>query len=494
MLNSTVNLNTVPNCPKSLYVCAHMLRTLKTYFLFSFCLLVLLFIKPGCANIVPPEGGPRDSLPPVLIKALPADSMVKFTGQKIILSFNEYIQLDAAKLSNIIVSPLPEKQPLITGKLENITVKLRDSLQPNTTYSINFGDAIKDVNEGNPYRNYTYVFSTGDSLSIGTITGRVQLAETGAIDSTLIATLYTNTADSAVKKLKPLYYTRLNGKGNFEFHFLPDGVYNLFILPNDFTRKYDDSTKMFAFTDSVVVVSNGSTAPLTLYAFEAVKREEPSRPATTISDNKKPAKDTVKKITYTTSLKQNEQSLLEPLRFTFDKKVTVWDSAKISLCDTNYNKLIGYSIEPDSSGKIFSLKRIWKQEEYYTLLLDRYAFADSNGTPLRKTDTLHFNTKSERDYGSIRLRFKNIDTTRHPVLQLYSGLEMVEAAPLTSYEFFRVLFEPGDYELRILYDTNQNGKWDSGNYLTKQQPEIVEKINQQINIKTNWENEVNINL
>lgn len=458
------------------------------------CSLALFFIEPGCANIVPPEGGPRDSLPPVLVKALPTDSMVQFSGQKIVLTFDEYIQLDAAKLSSIIVSPLPEKQPLITGKLENITIKLRDSLQPNTTYSINFGDAIKDVNEGNPYRNYTYVFSTGDSLSTGTIAGKVQLAETGAVDSTLIATLYTNTTDSAVKKMKPLYYTRLNGNGDFEFHFLPDGVYNLFILPNDYSKKYDDSTKMFAFTDSPVVITKGNTGPLTLYAFEAVKREEPARPAATVSESKKPLKDTVKKITFTNSLQQNEQSLLKPLKLSFDKKVTTWDSAKIRLCDTNYNALNGYTLQWDSTGKIFSLIRKWKQDEYYALLLDRYAFADSNGTPLRKTDTLRFNTKSERDYGSIRLRFKNIDTSRHPVLQIFSGLEMLETSPLTGYEFFRLLYEPGDYELRILYDTNQNGKWDPGNYMIKQQPEIVERIREKINIKTNWENEVNINL
>lgn len=471
-----------------------MRSSLNTYFVFFLFFLALFFMGPGCANIIPPEGGPRDSLPPVLVKAMPQDSMVQFSGQKITLTFNEYIQLDANKLSNIIVSPLPEKQPLFTGKLENVTVKLRDSLQPNTTYSIDFGDAIKDVNEGNPYHNYTYVFSTGSTLSTGTITGSVQLAETGAIDSTLIATLYTNLADSAVKKLKPQYYTRINGKGNFEFRFLSDGVYNLFILPNDFTRKYDDSTKMFAFTDSPVVVANGITEPLKLYAFEAVKREVPAKPATPITDNKKSLKDTVKKISYKTSLQQNQQSLLLPLQLAFDKQVAKWDSSKISLCDTNYNSLNGYALNLDSTGKIFSLTRNWKQDEHYVLLLDRYAFADSTGIPLRQSDTLRFNTKSERDYGSIRLRFKNLDTARHPVLQIFSGVEMIEASALTSYEFFRILYEPGDYQLRILYDTNQNGKWDPGNYQTRQQPEIVESLNQQINIKKNWENEVNINL
>ncbi len=457
--------------------------------------MILFFSGYGCANIIPPEGGPRDSLPPILLKALPKDSMLLFTGQKIVLTFNEYIQLDAAKLSNIIVSPYPEKQPSFTGKLENVTIRLRDTLQPHTTYSINFGDAIKDVNEGNPYRNFTYVFSTDSMLATGTIQGNVQLAETGSIDSTLIATLYANLTDTAIQKLKPLYYTRLNGKGAFEFQFLPDGIYNLFIVPNDYSKKYDDSTKLFAFADSPIVVKNGSSTPQNLYAFEAVKREDQRQPtAPPVVDNRRRNIDTVKKISFTTTLQQKEQSLLKPFQLTFDKKVTSWDSSKIVLCDTNFHPLTGYQIVQDSTGKIFTFNKAWRPEEYFALVIDRYAFADSVGTPLRNTDTLRFKIKSEAAYGSIRLRFKNLDTTRHPVMQIFGGTELLESVPLSGYEFYRKLFDPGEYSLRILYDSNKNGIWDPGNYQLKLQPEITEKINDKINIKSNWDNEVNINL
>lgn len=472
-----------------------MQSVLKLYFIFGICVVAVLFSGYGCANIIPPEGGPRDSLPPVLVKALPKDSMLAFTGQKIILSFNEYIQLDAAKLGNIIVSPNPEKQPLFTGKLENVTVKLRDSLQPHTTYSINFGDAIKDVNEGNPYKNFTYVFSTDSTLSTGTIQGSVQLSESGGIDTTLIATLYSNLSDTAVQKLKPLYYTRLNGKGEFTFQFLPDGQYNLFIVPNDYSKKYDDSTKMFAFADSQIVIQNGNAKPQVLFAYEAVKREELKQPsATAATDNRRRNIDTVEKITYTSSIQQKEQSLLKPLVFTFDKKVTTWDTSKIVLCDTNFHPLAGYQIVQDSTGKKFTLNKTWRPDEYFALVIDRYAFADSLGTPLRKTDTLHFKIKSEAAYGSIRLRFKNLDTARHPVMQIFGGTELLESVPLMGSEFYRKLFDPGEYNLRILYDTNKNGIWDPGNYILKQQPEITEKLNDKITIKSNWDNEVNINL
>jgi hypothetical protein len=116
------------------------------------------------------------------------------------------VQLDNNLNDQLIISPNPERIPVIEGKLRNVTIKLKDSLKPNTTYSINFGNALKDVNENNVLRNFTYVFSTGDKLADGMITGKVTLAETGDADSTLLVLLHVNTNDSAIKKLKSDYY------------------------------------------------------------------------------------------------------------------------------------------------------------------------------------------------------------------------------------------------------------------------------------------------
>ncbi|MBO9573387.1 MAG: Ig-like domain-containing protein, partial [Chitinophagaceae bacterium] len=110
-------------------------------------------IPTGCANIVPPLGGPKDTLPPVLVNVNPADSTLGFTGKKIILNFNEYVQLENIQ-KNLIVTPTPKVNPTIEQKLKTITITLRDTLEENTTYTIDFGRAIKDLNEGNPYPNY----------------------------------------------------------------------------------------------------------------------------------------------------------------------------------------------------------------------------------------------------------------------------------------------------------------------------------------------------
>src|SRR6478752_7750958 len=245
---------------------------MKKSFLSFLILLSIIQIQvqtlTSCANIIPPSGGPRDSVPPVLIYAEPRDSTRSFTAKKITLTFNEYVQLDnQAMQTNLIVSPTPDQPPYISSHLKEVTVRLKDSLKPNTTYSINFGNALKDVNEGNPYKNFTYVFSTGNTIAGGELNGQVQLAQTGKSDSTLIVILHKNLNDSAIKKLKPDYYTRLDSGGHFHFRYLENGTYNVFVLPNDFTKKYDDSSKTFAFANEPVAIGQSSNEPLMLYAY-----------------------------------------------------------------------------------------------------------------------------------------------------------------------------------------------------------------------------------
>ena len=178
---------------------------------------------PGCANIIPPEGGLRDSLPPVLTKSTPRDSTINFEGNKVTLSFDEYIQIDNFQ-QNVLVSPVAKTPPTYNLKLNTLSVRLRDTLEPNTTYSINFGNSIKDVNEGNVMKNFTYVFSTGPTIDNLTFSGNVIMAETGKTDSTLIVILHKSGTDSAVMKERPRYMAKLNGKGAFAFRNLPAGT------------------------------------------------------------------------------------------------------------------------------------------------------------------------------------------------------------------------------------------------------------------------------
>jgi hypothetical protein len=183
----------------------------------------------GCAQVGYPTGGDKDTIPPELVKATPAERAINFTGKEITLTFNEYIEV-ADIQNNVLIAPFPKTTPNITHKLKTVTIKLKDTLLPNTTYAIDFGNSLKDLNEGNPFRNYTYVFSTGSTIDSMTLSGTVVMAETGKIDSTITAVLYKDAPDSAVQNRKPNYIARLNSQGNFTFKNLSAGAFKLYAL------------------------------------------------------------------------------------------------------------------------------------------------------------------------------------------------------------------------------------------------------------------------
>ncbi len=455
-------------------------------------LLSKILVLTSCANIIPPGGGPKDSLPPVLVSSEPKDSSLHFTSNRILLTFNEYVQLDNNLNDNLIVSPNPVNTPLVEGKLRTVNIKLRDSLLPNTTYSINFGNSLKDVNEGNVLKNFTYVFSSGNKISEGQLSGNVILAETGKTDSTLIVVLHKNLNDTAVKKDRPYFYTRLDGKGNFQFRNLPEGNFNVFVLPNDYSKKYDDSTKLFAFFNSPVTVT-GSPQSLALYAFQQEKRKEET-PAPEADNSKQKNATPNKTLRLASNLQSGKQDLLGNLELSLSRKFKKFDSAEIILTDTNYKALNNYSFIIDTSLTKVSLHFNWPENEFYKLIIQKTAFADTAGITLSKNDTISFQTKRESEYGSIRLHFNNLDLARNPVLLLVQGDKIVQSIALATNEWYQRLFIPGEYELRILFDDNKNGFWDAGNFKLKRQPEKVQLIPRKLNTKANWDNEVDINL
>jgi hypothetical protein len=126
----------------------------------------------------------------------------------------------------------------------------------------------------------------------------------------------------------------------------------------------------------------------------------------------------------------------------------------------------------------------------YNLLVPADAFADSTGLNLPKNDTLKISTRKVEEYGSLKLRFNNLDFTRNPVLQFIQNSQVVEAVPITQRDWSRTLFPPGEYDLRILFDSNRNGRWDHGNFFgVKRQPEIVRDLKVKLVVRGNWDNE-----
>jgi len=456
----------------------------------------------SCAVIVPPGGGPRDTLSPVMINAAPHDSTLNFKAKKITLSFDEYVQVQDI-FNNLIVSPVAKNVPNVKAKLREVTIEIKDTLEPNTTYSYNFGNAIQDVNENNPVRNFTYVFSTGDHLDTDSITGKVVMAEDGAIDSTLIVALYRDLSDTAVLVNSPRYYARLDSLGRFAFHFLPKENYHLFAVENSYMKNYNDSTAAFAFLDSVVSTKKDSVNNgITLYAFHAYPKESTNGTTTAqLSEKqieKRKEQEAKKPLTLSLNLEENKQSLLKPLQLTFSKPLQDFKPAMIQLTDTNFVPVKDFSILPDSTDTTnsrFILKHNWDpdQGKNFALIVPVEAATDSFKVQLAKADTVKFAVKTEHDYATLELNFVDVDTTKHPVLLILTDKKIVDSAVIGADRKVRIdRFEPGEYNLRVLYDTNGDMQWTPGNYKERRQPELGIAIKRKFKFLVDTENQWDI--
>ena len=317
--------------------------------------------------------------------------------------------------------------------------------------------------------------------------GTVLMAETGKPDSTLQALLYRNGNDSSVQQRKPDYIAKLNPNGRFIFTNLSQGKYKIYALKDgDGGKTYNSKIESFAFANADIIVG-AKTDTVLLYAYEEEKDKKKIPAATTRTLDKK--------LKYTIAVnKSAPQELLKNLELHFNNTLKNLDTNKIVLTDTNNNKIAGIRYLIDSTRKIVSIKTKWPAENYYRLIINKDAVSDSANNVLAKTDTIRFVTKKESDYGSIILRFTKLDLSRHPVIQFLKSGEIVKSIPVTSTVWSDKLFDPGEYELRILYDTNNNGIWDPGNYTKKIQPEKAITLDQKLTIKPNWDNERDVEL
>lgn len=453
--------------------------------------IALITLVNSCANIIPPSGGPRDSLPPRLVMANPKDSAINVKTKNIILTFDEFVTLQNTE--NIIYSPVPKSLPIADYKLRNVTIRFKDSLEENTTYSIDFGTSIIDVNESNVAKNFRYVFSTGPAIDVNTYRGKVFVAETGKIDSTLIVVLHRNLSDSAIKKLTPRFFTRINGKGDFVFNNLPAGSFAAYVVNGKSYNKVFDSTDLFAFRDSLVKIGSDNAGIDTFYAFiEDPKTDKKNADPTA---GLPPSLRDDKRLRYLTILDNGQQDLLSNFSMVFNRKIFSLDTSKVKLLDKEDLPQRGYTLQLDSFRKSVTLRYPWKENTTYKLVFEKDAVLDSNAVSLPKTDTIILNTRKETEYGSVRFRFLNVDTAQHAVLQLFQNDELVASYPIVQNDISIRRFKPGSYDLRILYDENQNGKWDTGSFSSiKRQPEKVFSIPRQLNIRANWDNETTIAL
>lgn len=212
---------------------------------------VLVAIVTACASIGRPEGGPRDEEPPKFTHSNPRPGQLNFDGKRITVVFDENIQLDDA-FNKVVVSPVQSQPPAISSNARRVTIELRDTLKPNTTYSIDFADAIKDLNEGNVLDGFALDFSTGDNIDTLRISGMVLEARTLEPAQGMLVGVHSNLDDSAITTLQFDRIARTNQYGQFTIRNLKPGNYRVFAL-NDMNRDYKwDRSEDIAFYDFTV--------------------------------------------------------------------------------------------------------------------------------------------------------------------------------------------------------------------------------------------------
>jgi Bacterial Ig-like domain len=482
------------------YVCSLMRKLIFIPFsLILFIGLISVISDTGCANIMPPQGGYKDTIPPLLLKATPGDSSKNFDANHITLTFDEFINLDNPH-ENLLISPVPKIEPVVEAKLRTVIIRLKDTLEPNTTYTLNFGNAIKDVNEGNPAKNFTYIFSTGSTFDSLSLSGKVILAETGRVDSTLAVILHKNGDDSAVVNEKPRYATHLDSSGNFTFRNLPPGTFYVYALKNEGgSYRYLSERQLFAFADSPVVLS-GNNEPITLYAYTekaSIEKTATTTPTLTpqIGGRQRGATGAREnRLRLQTNLDNGQLDLLNNLTVTSDLPLRKLDTSLLHFSrDSSFTPITDYTILRDTSGKKLTFQYNWTENTLYHVIAEKDFAEDTLGKKLLKADTINFKTKKLSQYGSLTLRFKNLDLSANPVLLFVQNDNVVKSVPLNSARIDLPIVLPGDYQLRILNDRNKNGKWDSGQFFGKHiQPEIVKSISRHINVKADWNNDFDI--
>ncbi len=222
----------------------------------------------ACANIGTPEGGPRDYIPPRVMKTSPMNGTVNFNGNKVVITFDEIVQLKDQQ-SKVVVSPAQKSQPTIRNTGSKITIEFRDTLKPNTTYVIDFTNSIEDNNEGNVLDGYSYAFSTGSEIDSMQISGMVLRASDLEPMQHVLVGIHSNLSDSAFATTPFERICRTNDLGQFTMRNLKPGRYHVFAL-NDMDGNYLMArTEDMAFCDSVIVPSVTSyTSQDTVFTFD----------------------------------------------------------------------------------------------------------------------------------------------------------------------------------------------------------------------------------
>ena len=225
----------------------------KYTFNIVFLAIVLIY---SCASPGTPDGGPFDETPPRFIGSSPRPGETSSKAKKISMEFDEIVKIEKAA-EKVIISPPQLEQAEIKANGKKIQVELFDTLKPNTTYTIDFSDAIVDNNEGNPLGNFAFMFSTGESIDTMEVSGTVLNAEDLEPIKGISVGLHANMDDSAFVKLPFDRISRTDSRGKFTIRGIAPGQYRIYaLMDGNQNFLYDSKTEMIAFSDSLIIPSS----------------------------------------------------------------------------------------------------------------------------------------------------------------------------------------------------------------------------------------------
>ncbi|HJD93114.1 MULTISPECIES: Ig-like domain-containing domain [Bacteroides] len=229
------------------------MNSIKQILKIAFSIISTIIVLYSCASIGRPDGGPLDETPPKFVGSTPDIQATNVDKKKITILFDEYIKLENAN-EKVVVSPPQIQQPLIKPSGKKVVVTLEDSLKANTTYTIDFGDAIVDNNEGNPLGDFTFTFSTGNQIDTLAISGTVLAAKDLEPIKNILVGLHENLNDTAFTKEPFLRVARTDSKGEFTIHGIAPGKYRVYALKDiDQNYVFSQKSEWIAYSDSIYI-------------------------------------------------------------------------------------------------------------------------------------------------------------------------------------------------------------------------------------------------
>lgn len=216
-------------------------------------LILLALIIASCARMGSPDGGAYDETPPVMVNSHPVIGAINSNEKRIVLEFDEYIKLQNAS-EKVVISPPQIEVPEIKASGRRVIVELQDTMRPNTTYSIDFGDAITDNNEGNPMGQFAFTFSTGDAIDSMEVAGTILDASNLEPVKGMQVGLYADLSDTAFITKPFERISRTDASGRFSIKGVAPGTYRIYgLMDSDQDYRFSQKSEMVAFFDSLIV-------------------------------------------------------------------------------------------------------------------------------------------------------------------------------------------------------------------------------------------------